>query len=101
MAVVRFAALLALVIWIGGLMAAAAPRPVHPTWLAAGCGGVLLVALFAMKFLGPPPHGFVPRVAIVVLMLAIAFGYHLTHAAAFAVVDLLLGLALLAWYVRE
>ena len=40
--------------------------------LAYACGGVVLVALFVMKFLGPPPAAFVVRAAIVAAMLAIA-----------------------------
>jgi hypothetical protein len=40
--------------------------------LAYGCGGLLLICLFVMKFVGPPPAGFEFRVAIVTTMLALA-----------------------------
>ena len=44
----------------------------------------MLVCLFAIKFLGPPPQSFIPRVAIVAAMLIIAVysGYPLTRATA-------------------
>jgi hypothetical protein len=40
--------------------------------LAYACGAVILVCLFVIKFVGPPPRSFKLRVAIAVLMLAIA-----------------------------
>src|SRR5262245_46914842 len=40
--------------------------------LAYACGALLLVALFVMKFVGPPPAGFVVRLGLVVVMLALA-----------------------------
>jgi uncharacterized membrane protein len=99
MLAIRYVALLALVIWLGGMimlgllvapstfrvLQAADPvsgrvlagalfgailRNFH--LLAYACGAVVLVCLFAIKFLGPPPHAFIPRVAIIVVMLAIA-----------------------------
>ena len=39
--------------------------------VAYGCGAVILVGLFLMKFVGPPPVGFVPRVALAAIMLAL------------------------------
>jgi uncharacterized membrane protein len=99
MLVIRYVALLALVVWLGGmimlglLVAPATFRvlqaadPVTGRVLAGSlfgeilrnfhlvayaCGTVVLVCLFAIKFLGPPPHAFIPRVAITVVMLLIA-----------------------------
>ena len=40
--------------------------------LAYACGAVILVCLFVIKFVGPPPRAFKLRVGLAVLMLAIA-----------------------------
>lgn len=101
MLVIRYLALMVLVIWLGGMIAlgllvapttfgvlqtsAADPatgrmlagsvfgeilRRFH--LLAYGCGAVILVSLFIMKFVGPPPAAFELRVSIVVCMLGLA-----------------------------
>jgi hypothetical protein len=101
MLVVRYLALIVLVIWLGGMIAlgllvapttfgvlqSSAPDPATGRMLAGsvfgeilrrfhllayGCGGLLLICLFVMKFVGPPPAGFEFRVAIVTTMLALA-----------------------------
>jgi hypothetical protein len=96
---IRYVALLALVVWLGGMILLGllvapstfrvlqAADPVagrvlagslfgdilrHFDLVAYGCGTVILVCLFAIKFLGPPPRAFVARAAIVVFMLIIA-----------------------------
>jgi hypothetical protein len=72
--------------------------------LAAGCGAVIFVGLFAMKFMGPPPPAFVPRVAIVFVMLAMAVSSRwLASSAApmLVTVNIVLGFLLLFWYTRE
>lgn len=98
---IRYLALAALVVWLGGMMVlgllvapstfgvlqTSAPDPAGGRMLAGAvfgeilrrfhllayaCGGVLLVCLFMMKFIGPPPRAFVARAAIVALMLALA-----------------------------
>jgi hypothetical protein len=97
--VVRYLALAALAAWVGGMMVLsllAGPSAVH--WLQAppvsdpvtggasigalvrlfhslayACGGIILVCLLAIKFLGPPPRAFKLRAALVALTLAIAF----------------------------
>jgi hypothetical protein len=97
--VVRYLALAALAAWVGGMMVLsllASPSAGH--WLqgtpvsnsvtggasiggllrlfhslAYACGGLILVCLLAIKFLGPPPRAFKLRAALVTLMLAIAF----------------------------
>jgi hypothetical protein len=101
MLVIRYLALTVLVVWLGGmivlgLLVAPATFGVLQTsasdpatgrmlagsvfgvilrrfhLLAYGCGALLLAALFVMKFVGPPPGGFVIRVGLVVVMLALA-----------------------------
>jgi hypothetical protein len=110
MFVVRFAALIALAIWVGGM--------VTSLWLTVGvpgdsgrqmrilgyaCGGVVLVSLFVMKFVGPPPQRFPLRAGTVVLMLFVVLFAHAMHveSAAPTAINLVLGLMLLAWYGRE
>ena len=103
MAVVRFAALVALVVWLGGLQGAVFGNRSGglPTWLAYTTGGLIVVSLFAMKFLGPPPHSFVARVALVTLMLVLTLVDQFYRLPAVTVITLALGFVLLAWYVRE
>lgn len=95
MFVVRYVALAALVVWLGGMIAvstvltpaafdvlqagdpqdaAAFVRDVLGRFDLVGylCGGLLFVALFVMKFVGPPPAAFAPRAVIVAAMLASA-----------------------------
>lgn len=103
MALVRFAVLVALVVWLGGLLGAVFGDRSHGLWpwLAYGAGGVTVIGLFAMKFLGPPPHSFVARAAIAVLMLALTLADQLYRVPAATPINLALGFVLLAWYVRE
>src|SRR5262249_11068268 len=98
-------------------------------WLAYLCGAVILVCLSIIKLIGPPPRAFKLRVTLVSLMLAIAVYSHLgptrelarlaqrpgpplppdpdhleqLHVSAMAIgaTELMLGLVLLHWYVRE
>jgi uncharacterized membrane protein len=99
MLAVRYVALAALVVWLGGMvilglvvapttfgvLQAADPangrafagavfggilRRFH--FVAYACGAILFFSLFVMKFVGPPPAGFEFRVAIVTTMLALA-----------------------------
>jgi hypothetical protein len=99
MPAVRYVALSVLVVWIGGMVTLGllvAPStfqilqeadPATGRVLAGQvfgeilrrfhllsylCGGILFVSLFVMKFVGPPPSGFVVRSAIVAAMLAVA-----------------------------
>ena len=95
---VRYVALAALTLWLGGMLTlgllvapstfqvlqAADPetgralagalfgevvRRFH--LLASACGGLIVLCLLVMKFVGPPPRAFVARLAIVVFMLAL------------------------------
>jgi hypothetical protein len=103
MVVVRYATLLALVAWLGVMQCALlAIRPAYADWLPFICGGVMMIGLFAMKFLGPPPHDFVPRAALVFLMLCISAFDRLTSTSLVPIaLNLALGLTLLGWYARE
>ena len=73
MILVRYATLVALVIWLGAMVDERFGdlfRRAH--LLTYACGAATVVGLFVLKFLGPPPMAFVVRVGIAVLMLAIA-----------------------------
>ena len=99
MLAVRYVALTALVVWLGGMVVLGvlvapatfqvlqASDQANGRWLAGllfgdvlrrfhllayACGIVLFVCLFIMKFVGPPPSAFILRSAIVAAMLALA-----------------------------
>ena len=106
MILVRYATLVALVIWLGAMMDARFGdlfRGAH--LITYACGAATVVGLIVLKFMGPPPIAFVWRAGIAILMVAIAL------AAAFVAprdasdllmtVNIGLGLVLLIWYVRE
>jgi hypothetical protein len=106
MIVVRYGTLAALVLWLSAMLGWGAGDVVrHLPLVALACGAVTFVGLFAMKFLGPPPPAFVPRIAIVFVMLVIAAvsAVLATSAAApwLQSVNIGLGFVLLYWYVRE
>jgi hypothetical protein len=102
MVVVRYAALVALVVWLGAMQTAIVAGAGHePIWLQYVCGGLVIVCLFAMKFLGPPPRAFVARLAIAVLMLGSTAYAHRYEVAAATIVSLALGYVSLIWYARE
>ena len=103
---VRYVTLVALVLWLGvmvdqrfgGLLG-------RPDLLTYVCGAATVVGLFTLKFLGPPPMTFVLRAAIAVLMLALTGAAALLTnrdaASLLLTVNIVLGLVLLTWYVRE
>ncbi|HEY2907947.1 MAG TPA: hypothetical protein VGJ29_18725 [Vicinamibacterales bacterium] len=100
MFVVRYLALLALVFWLGVMLNETSwIRPAQLVGLA--CGAVLLVSLTALKFLGPPPHAFFSRAAIVSVMLAVAIFSPYIGRNVPTAINLVLGIVLLAWYARE
>jgi uncharacterized membrane protein YwaF len=106
MIVVRYATLVALVVWLGAMMGEQFGdllRRVHLVTYA--CGAATVVGLFVMKFMGPPPRAFAVRAAIAVVMLALTLGSTLLVtrdvSAALMIVNIGLGLVLLNWYVRE
>jgi hypothetical protein len=106
MIVVRYATLAALVLWLSAMLGARFGDFLRPLpLLALACGAVTFVGLFVMKFLGPPPPAFVPRLAIVFVMLVIAAtsAWLVTSATAawLTTVNIGLGFLLLYWYTRE
>jgi hypothetical protein len=104
MLAVRYVALAALVVWLGGMVTVVFGESLPPFhFVALTCGAVILVSLFVMKFVGPPPRGFVPRAALTALMLVIvaASAKARTAAATLTAINLALGFLLLFWYVRE
>lgn len=99
MLAVRFVVLAALVLWLGGMAVLEflvepsivrvmlGSDPVHGRevagllmatllqqfhLLAYACGAIVIVGLFILKFVGPPPSAFVPRLGLVAAMLASA-----------------------------
>jgi hypothetical protein len=101
---VRYVVLVALVVWLGGMVTVLLGDWLRPALVVgAGCGGVILIGLFVLKFVGPPPRGFIPRAALTALMLLLvaASARYRTFAIQLTAVNLVLGLILLFWYVRE
>jgi hypothetical protein len=105
MIVVRYLTLVALVVWLGAMLGARFADLGRSDLVGYGCGATIVVGLFVTKFMGPPPHAFAARVAIVVLMLGFAaastFGASADVSRMLAVVNIALGFILLVWYVRE
>jgi hypothetical protein len=104
MPAVRYVVLLALVVWLGGMLTVLLGDLLRPLPLTgAACGSLILIGLFVMKFVGPPPHGFIPRAALtaVMLLLVAASAVYRTLTAQLMAVNVALGLVLLFWYVRE
>ncbi|HZR23846.1 MAG TPA: hypothetical protein VFA59_09680 [Vicinamibacterales bacterium] len=94
MVAVRYAALAALVFWIGALLNVVAAGALAKWSTPLVCGGVVLLGLFVMKFVGPPPRAFVPRAALAVLMIV-------STVIGTPIVTLAVGAVLLFWYVYE
>ena len=74
--------------------------------VAYACGATVIVGLFVLKFVGPPPSGFVPRLALAAVMLAAtiyAGTARIAHGPALGLTSLTLaaGLLSLFWYARE
>jgi hypothetical protein len=106
MIVVRYATLVALVIWLGAMVDQRFGDFFRrPQLIGYACGAATVVGLFALKFLGPPPLAFVLRAGIAVLMLAIALAVAViapsAASRALMTVNIGLGFILLIWYVRE
>ncbi len=104
MLAVRYVVLMALVVWLGGMLTVLFAESLRPRPLiGAACGGLILIGLFVLKFVGPPPHGFIPRAALTALMLLVvlASAVYRHVAAQLMAVNVALGLVLLFWYVRE
>ena len=103
MIAVRYVALAALVVWLGGSMASVAGEIFQRLdLLSYGCGAVIIICFFIMKFMGPPPRAFLPRLGLVVLMLLVAAYAGLRHpSTAILSLNVGFGAILLFWYIRE
>jgi hypothetical protein len=109
MLAIRYVTLAALVVWLGGLVTLGllvAPstedlRRFQPVGYA--CGAIIFVCLLVLKFVGPPPRDFFPRIGLVAAMLLVALysGMRPQHSPASMTIDIALGAVLLFWYVRE
>lgn len=106
MLAVRFVTLAALVVWLGGMVTLAVLTTPSPQvfqefqWVGYLCGAVIFLCLLVLKFVGPPPHDFFPRIGIVSLMLLLAL-YPGIRSQTSLMIDIVLGFVLLFWYVRE
>ncbi|MGH9140152.1 MAG: hypothetical protein ACRD2I_03310 [Vicinamibacterales bacterium] len=106
MIVVRYATLVALVIWIGAMVNERFGDVFHrPQLITYACGAGTVIGLFLLKFMGPPPMSFVARAGIALVMLAIAVAAPVLAPPAVSplllIVNIGLGFILLIWYVRE
>ena len=106
MIVVRYATLAALVLWLGAMLGARFADLFRRVDLVIYvCGAATVIGLLVMKFVGPPPAGFIPRIAIAVLMLALSIGsarvFPREVSSTLMTVNIALGFVLLIWYVRE
>jgi hypothetical protein len=103
MVVVRYAALAALVVWLAGMLTIVFGGALGRPLVSLACGAVVLLSLVVIKFVGPPPRAFIPRAALVGLMIvvaALAFGEALATRTA-VLVNLALAAILLFWYAHE
>lgn len=103
MVVVRYAALAALVVWLADMLPVVLGDALQRSSVAFGCGGVVLVSLVVIKFVGPPPRAFFLRAGITGAMLMIALIAVMRPDASALLLKANFGLALvlLFWYVRE
>ena len=109
MLAVRYVALAALVVWLGGMVTLtflSAPSPqdlLHFQSVGYACGAIIFVCLFVIKFVGPPPHDFFRRLGLVTVMLAVALyaGMRPQASTLSMRINTVLGFVLLFWYVRE
>ena len=107
---IRYVALIALSLWFSDLVARYALAGQLSgdllsltRLLAYGGGAVVLVCLFAVKFLGPPPRAFPLRAVIVATMLGVMVYADVTHehTRMLGAVNIGLALVLFVWYARE
>ena len=102
---IRYATLVALVFWLGAMTGARFAGIARRLDLVGyACGGAMLAGLLAMKFLGPPPRAFFVRAGLAVLMLAIGAAWSFAPPATadmLLTLNIVIGFAMLIWYVRE
>jgi len=99
--VVRYAALMALVLWVGVLFHGTFHDAVSPAISALVFGGVLLGALVIWKLAGPPPASFFTRLGLAAGMVALAAIGWRSATDTLEPVALALGCVLLGFYARE
>ena len=103
MVVVRYAALVALVVWLAGMLTLQFGDALRAPSVSLASGALVLVSLVVIKFVGPPPRAFFVRVALVLVMLvvtALAWSAFVPASVA-APVNLACAAILLFWYVHE
>jgi hypothetical protein len=106
---IRYLTLAALVVWLGGLvtiMLVIAPSNENlARFHVVGyvCGVIVFVCLIVLKFVGPPPADFFPRIGLAALMLVVAVYANIWSRSPIVPmsIDIALGFALLFWYARE
>jgi hypothetical protein len=106
MILVRYATLVALVIWLAAMMGGRFGDVFRSAHLIGyACGVTTVLGLFVLKFMGPPPRAFIIRAGLAVLMLAIALGSTFLGnrdlSTMLTTVNIGFGFVLLVWYVRE
>jgi uncharacterized membrane protein len=130
MLALRYVYVLALVVWLGGMVViaalvapttvqvlqAAAPATGHALadellgavlarfhYLAYAAGAVLFLSLAIMAILGPRPPAFAVRMGIITLMLAVSVyaGIKAVSSTHLLMVNIAAALVLLAWEARE
>jgi hypothetical protein len=108
MLAIRYVTLAALAIWLGDLVTGtliAGPSVEDLRRLqtvGAACGVTIFVGLVVLKFVGPPPPAFFPRLGLVALMLAVAvFAPLFALGQPATIAEMALGFVLLFWYVLE
>ena len=102
MIVIRYVVLASIIVWIGAMTATLVARA--PIVAAYASAATLFVSLVALKLVGPPPPGFIPRAVMAFGMAAVtAFTQFIggPSSTTSLVLTIGLGLALVFWYVRD
>ena len=102
MIVVRYLALASVIVWISAMTSTLVRD--HAVWTAYISAATLFLSLVALKLVGPPPHGFIPRAVMAVAMGAVtAFTQFVggPTSTTSLILSIILGVAVLFWYVRE
>jgi hypothetical protein len=109
MLAVRYMTLAVLVVWLGGMVTLGllTTSSADQLWqfqrIGLVCGAILFACLIVIKFVGPPPHDFFPRIGLVAAMLAVTL-YAVVRPQTSRIamtVNIALGSVLLFWYARE
>jgi hypothetical protein len=109
MLAIRYVTLAALVVWLGGLvtlglLTAPSSEDLRQfQWIGYVCGAIVFVCLIVIKFVGPPPHDFFPRIGLAGAMLLVALSSEVRPQSSKTAmtVNTALGFILLVWYARE